>query len=46
MEGLVDTADVGEAVAELGLSAAEPGCSIAADLRTCASGDGEPVPAQ
>jgi len=53
VEGLVCTADIGEAAAELGWSAAEPGwsaaepgCSVAADLRTCTSGDGEPVPAQ
>jgi hypothetical protein len=39
VEGLVDTVDTGEAVAELG-------CFAAVDLRTCASGDGEPVPAQ
>ena len=46
MEGLVGTADTGEAAAELGCSTVEPGCSAAANLRTCASSDGEPVPAQ
>ena len=46
MEGLVGTADTGEAAAEPGCSAAEPGCSAAANLRTCASSDGEPVPVQ
>jgi hypothetical protein len=46
VEGLVGTADASQAAAELGLSTAEPGCSVVADLRTCASGDGEPVPAQ
>jgi len=45
VEGLVCTADTCEAAAEQGWSAAELGCSVAADLRTCASGDGEPVPA-
>jgi hypothetical protein len=46
VEGLVGTVDTGEAAAELGCSAAEPGCYAVTDLRTCTSGDGEPVPAQ
>jgi len=45
VEGLVGTTDTGEAAAELGCLAAEPGCSTTANLRTCASGDGELVPA-
>jgi hypothetical protein len=38
VEGLVYTANTGEAAAELG-------CSAAADLRACTSSDGELVPA-
>ena len=34
MEGLVDIADAGEAVAELGCSPQELGCFVAADQRT------------
>ena len=45
MDGLVGTAKDGEAEAKLGCSAVEPGCSAAADRRTCAYDDGEPVPA-
>jgi hypothetical protein len=39
VKGLVGTIDTGEVEAE-------PGCSAAADLRTCTSGDGERVPVQ
>jgi hypothetical protein len=46
VDGLVGTAEAGEAAVELGCSAAEPGYSTATDQRTCASDDGEPVPAQ
>jgi hypothetical protein len=46
VEGLVGTADTGVAAAELGWADVELGCSVAADLRICTSGDGEPVPAQ
>jgi hypothetical protein len=45
MDGLVGIAEDGEATAELRCSVAEPGCFAAADRRTCASDDGEPVPA-
>ena len=46
MDGLVGTAEASEPPVELGCSAAEPGCYAVTDLRTCTSGDGEPVPAQ
>jgi len=45
VDGLVGIAEDGEVAAELGCSAAEPGCFAAADRRTCASDDGEPIPA-
>ena len=45
MEGLVCTIDIGEAMVELGCSAAESSYSTAVDLRACTLGDGEPVPA-
>jgi hypothetical protein len=43
VEGLVGTADIGEADVEPGCFVAEPGCFVAVDLRICTSGDGEPV---
>ena len=46
MDGLVGTVEEGEATTELGCCAVEPGCSAAANWKTCASDDGEPVPAQ
>jgi hypothetical protein len=46
VDGVVSTVEDGEVVAELGWSAAELGCSAAADRRTYASDDGELMPAQ